>query len=104
MRLKVFNLIFEITGKPGKANWASSFETCAGQSQSPIDIKTKNLPQKSFKPFIFHGYDEPIKTAKVENNGHSVKVSIESLNRAQKTPGVSQIKALIYPKIAIQLL
>ena len=72
-----------------KNQWGSKFATCAGKSQSPIDIKTQNLPQKSFKPFIFHQYDETFKTTKLANNGHSVKMTIESLNRAQQTPGVS---------------
>jgi len=41
------------------------------------------------KPFIFHGYDSTFKKSKLENNGHSVQMSIQTLNKAQSQPGVS---------------
>jgi len=75
-------------GKHGKNNWQG---LCAsGTSQSPIDIKSnQNLPQKEFKPFIFHGYDSSFEKTNLENNGHSVKMSITKLYKAQTQPGVS---------------
>ena len=77
----------------GKNDWSKKeqWKTCGGKSQSPIDIKSdSNLPQKEFKPFIFHGYDSTFEKTKLENNGHSVKMSITKLYKAQTQPGVSQ--------------
>ena len=47
------------------------------------------------KPFIFHGYDSTFKKSKLENNGHSVKMSIQTLNKAQSQPGVLRQYSLI---------
>ena len=65
-----------------------------GKKQSPIHIKDQDLTVKDgIKPFIFHGFDSTFKKTTLENNGHSVKMSIESFNKAQSPPGVSQYYA-----------
>merc|ERR1711953_512240 len=83
---------YDGSGGIGKNDWSKKeqWKTCGGKSQSPIDIKSdSNLPQKEFKPFIFHGYDSTFEKTKLENNGHSVKMSITKLYKAQPQPGVS---------------
>ena len=73
-------------------NWKGDCKT--GTKQSPIDIKDQDLTVKDgFEPFIFHGFDTTFKKTTLVNNGHSVKMSIESLNKAQSPPGVSQYYA-----------
>ena len=89
------NKFVHILLKKGKNDWGKTFPTCKGQGQSPIDINTSNLPEKEVKPFIFHGYDSTFKKSKLENNGHSVKMSIQTLNKAQSQPGVLRQYSLI---------
>ncbi|PKU35598.1 carbonic anhydrase 4 [Limosa lapponica baueri] len=58
--------------------WHSSYATCKGNKQSPINIVTKNVVyDKNLKPLNFEGYD--VKgTSKwtIANNGHTVKVTL----------------------------
>ena len=74
---------------PGPNNWKAA---CAyGKSQSPIDVPKKNLKKQFYNPFIFHGYDKDISSAKITNDGHSIKL----------TPG--DIQPNIMPSVRINL-
>ncbi|NXI95753.1 CAH4 anhydrase, partial [Psophia crepitans] len=60
--------------------WHQIDVTCKGNKQSPINIVTKNVVyDKNLKPLIFEGYDTkgPSKW-KIENNGHTVKVTLST--------------------------
>lgn len=39
--------------------------------QSPIDLAFGASVRGTFDDFVFHDYDQPIRDAKVTNNGHS---------------------------------
>ena len=74
---------------PGPNNWKAA---CAyGKSQSPIDVPKKKLQKQFYNPFIFHGYDKDITSAKITNDGHSIKL----------TPG--DIQPNIMPSVRINL-
>ncbi|NWV19681.1 CAH4 anhydrase, partial [Origma solitaria] len=66
--------------------WHQTNAACSGKKQSPVNIVTRNvLYSKSLTPLTFEGYD--VKgSAKwnVENNGHTVKVT---LNASPKVGG-----------------
>ncbi|KRX23917.1 Carbonic anhydrase 1, partial [Trichinella nelsoni] len=65
----------------GPANWSRiASPLCAGKQQSPIqiwpnDMKIALVP-RDLSPFDFHNLDNLITDAVIENNGHSVQVSI----------------------------
>ena len=63
--------------KHGPAHWGEFSETCAkGKEQSPIDIqneKTKKLPAK----YLLKLDEDRHTTAKVIDNGHSIKITPE---------------------------
>lgn len=42
-----------------------------GQRQSPIDLAFGASVRGTYDDFVFHDYEQPIKDAKVTNNGHS---------------------------------
>ena len=74
---------------PGPNKWKA--ECSLGKSQSPIDVPKKNLKKQFYNPFIFHGYDKDITSAKITNNGHTIKL----------TPG--DIQPNIMPSVRINL-
>lgn len=50
-------------------NWGGQCDS--GLRQSPIDLAFGASVRGTFDDFVFHDYDQPIKDAKVTNNGHS---------------------------------
>ncbi|XP_075296251.1 carbonic anhydrase 4 [Opisthocomus hoazin] len=54
--------------------------TCHGNKQSPVNIVTKNvIYDNSLKPLNFEGYDvKESSTWDIENNGHTVKVTLST--------------------------
>ncbi|XP_062570678.1 carbonic anhydrase 2-like [Saccostrea cucullata] len=68
------------SGEHGIYEWPNEFEQCGEVRQSPIDFpKVEDMTYSKMTPIEFHGFDDPTKyRLKLENNGHTVKVSIES--------------------------
>ncbi|KAG7162289.1 Carbonic anhydrase 15-like, partial [Homarus americanus] len=66
------------TGQHGPTHWGSLFRTCAGSSQSPINIETGNVKPEYWKPFVFKNYDDPPTRMRVKNNGHSAQVEMDA--------------------------
>ncbi|NWR84648.1 CAH4 anhydrase, partial [Furnarius figulus] len=60
--------------------WHLTDAACKGNRQSPINIVTRNvIYDKSLKPLTFEGYDSKGSSKwKVENNGHTVKVTLDT--------------------------
>ncbi|XP_054065035.1 carbonic anhydrase 4 [Rissa tridactyla] len=60
--------------------WYTAYATCKGNKQSPINIVTKNvIYDKNLKPLNFEGYDVKGSSKwKIENNGHTVKVTLST--------------------------
>ena len=54
------------------AAWSKCYPTCAGRSQSPINIITTRAVKTRLLPFKFVNYDI-IVTSAITNNGHSCK-------------------------------
>ena len=58
---------------PAPKDWG---QVCGiGKSQSPIDVPTHKLKKQFYNPFIFHGYDKEITSAKIVNNGHTIQLN-----------------------------
>ncbi|NXC28759.1 CAH4 anhydrase, partial [Campylorhamphus procurvoides] len=60
--------------------WHLTDVNCKGDRQSPINIVTRNVVyDKSLKPLTFEGYDGKGSSKwMVENNGHTVKVTLDT--------------------------
>ncbi|XP_027607336.1 carbonic anhydrase 4-like [Pipra filicauda] len=60
--------------------WHLTDAACKGDRQSPINIVTRNVVyDKSLKPLTFEGYDGKGSSKwNVENNGHTVKVTLDA--------------------------
>ena len=84
--LYIFKLLENFFSIKGPTNWQGYCQT--GKSQSPIDIQTRKLEEKTFQPFIFKGYDKLPQKLKLTNNGHSVKAELEE-SHGQIVPSVS---------------
>lgn len=71
-------------------DWQGACDPEANKEQSPIDIKSDDLtPIGHYKPFIFHGYNFLPKSASVQNNGHSVVMTLKERAKA-KFPTVTR--------------
>ncbi|NXE63547.1 CAH4 anhydrase, partial [Calcarius ornatus] len=59
----------------GPAQWHQSYKDCKGNSQSPVNIVTRNVVyEKSLKPLSFEGYDVKGSAQwELQNNGHTGK-------------------------------
>lgn len=55
-------------------NWGGQCDS--GSRQSPIDLAFGASVRGTFEEFQFHNYDQPIKDAKVTNNGHSIQINV----------------------------
>lgn len=67
-------------------NWATLYETCGGDTQSPINIITSSgLMRGGWGNIKFGNYDVS-RSTKISNNGHGVVVSLEDENA---TPFIS---------------
>ena len=84
--LYIFKLLENFFSIKGPTNWQGYCQT--GKSQSPIDIQTRKLEEKTFQPFIFKGYDKLPKKLKLTNNGHTVQANLEE-SHGQIVPSVS---------------
>ncbi|XP_057893567.1 carbonic anhydrase 4 [Melospiza georgiana] len=64
----------------GPAQWHQSYKDCRGDRQSPVNIVTRNVVyEKSLKALSFEGYDAKGSAQwDVQNNGHTVKVALDS--------------------------
>ena len=63
--------------------WSDEYPSCAGQAQSPIDIRTACTTYQSFPSFEFStGYNE-VQNFTLINNGHTISgvLSKEDLSR-----------------------
>ncbi|XP_074073088.1 carbonic anhydrase 6 [Macrotis lagotis] len=61
-------------GSQDRAAWSKDFPTCAGEKQSPINIKTNDVWVNPFlKPLKLSGYDFQEGEFQMINNGHSGK-------------------------------
>ncbi|XP_023795137.1 carbonic anhydrase 4 [Cyanistes caeruleus] len=60
--------------------WHLINKECKGDKQSPVNIVTRNVVHdKRLKPLTFEGYDVKGSAKwKVENNGHTVKVTLDA--------------------------
>nr|CAH0111982.1 unnamed protein product [Daphnia galeata] len=58
--------------------WKEHNSLCAGEHQSPINIDTRKSKTESFPPFNFINYDKSL-PENLENNGHTVQLSIDNL-------------------------
>ncbi|XP_013414685.1 carbonic anhydrase 2 [Lingula anatina] len=68
-------------GKTGVDQWAKLFAPCGGQKQSPINILSADAEEDlTLKPFKLNGYNSVPANAEwvIENNAHTVQVSIKS--------------------------
>ncbi|NXP18488.1 CAH4 anhydrase, partial [Scytalopus superciliaris] len=63
--------------------WHLTDAACKGDRQSPINIVTKNVVyDKNLKPLTFEGYDGKGSSKwNVENNGHTVKVTLDTSSK-----------------------
>ncbi|NXC49604.1 CAH4 anhydrase, partial [Penelope pileata] len=73
----------------GPRQWHETYPACSGNSQSPINIVTKNvIYDKSLKPLYFEDYD--VKGSSkwiIENNGHTGKYFKVTLSTSPKIGG-----------------
>lgn len=62
----------------GPMEWNKIIATCKGQNQSPVNIVTKNAKyDSSLGSFSLTNYDKE-NTVTIENNGHSVQVTLNN--------------------------
>ncbi|XP_028143713.1 carbonic anhydrase 1 [Diabrotica virgifera virgifera] len=68
---------FGYEGSIGPAFWGLTYKGCnGGKLQSPIDIEINNVVKINFPPLSFENFDKPLETVRLENNGHTVQLSI----------------------------
>lgn len=62
----------------GPSRWKDINATCGGDMQSPIKIDTNNVEiRENAEPLVIEGVDLVPQSMKVENNGHSLKLSFK---------------------------
>ncbi|PRD29940.1 UNVERIFIED_CONTAM: Carbonic anhydrase 14 [Trichonephila clavipes] len=62
----------------GPTNWPRLFPTCAGDKQSPVDIRTNKVTvDAELSDLRFVGYDTPVTNALVTNNGGTIRITLE---------------------------
>lgn len=67
---------FGYDGSEGPIHWGEKYQQCVGKHQSPIDIESQNVIEKSFPPIVYDGFDQNLEQVNVTNNGHTVMLSI----------------------------
>jgi carbonic anhydrase len=84
MYFSSFNIIFLLTiihqsiasgwnyGQEGPDVWSDDYPACAGNAQSPINIRTACTAYKLFSPFKFSAAYSATHNFKFINNGHSI--------------------------------
>ncbi|GAA6073362.1 carbonic anhydrase 4-like [Tachysurus ichikawai] len=71
----------------GPDTWYKLHEDCVKNRQSPINIVTrKTMLDPNLTPLVFRGYQEAFNSL-LENNGHSVKVSVPVTHLANVSGG-----------------
>ena len=65
--------------KFGPDVWSKTFSKCAGQSQSPVNIKTACTSWQTFESFHFPSSYNKTVNFTLYNNGHTIKAVSESL-------------------------
>lgn len=62
----------------GPSRWKDINATCGGDMQSPIKIDTNNVEvRENAEPLVIEGVDLVPQSMKVENNGHSLKLTFK---------------------------
>ncbi|XP_013791622.1 putative carbonic anhydrase 3, partial [Limulus polyphemus] len=57
--------------------WAAVSKFCSSNKQSPINIdKTKVKKNRQLGKISFIGYDIPLQSAMIKNNGHTAQVTV----------------------------
>ena len=88
IRLKAFFLICFLITVPGPADWKDKFDDCGHSHQSPIDIVKSETVKESYSPLkITFDNARGLVTGKLENTGHSPKLTIADSNGASLTGG-----------------
>jgi carbonic anhydrase len=64
----------------GPEHWDSTYDTCKGKHQSPIDIDVMNVKKVQLPPLMFENFDMQPLSTNVLNNGHTGKCSIVFIN------------------------
>ena len=73
---------------PGPADWKDKFDDCGHSHQSPIDIVKSETVKESYSPLkITFDNARGLVTGKLENTGHSPKLTIADSNGASLTGG-----------------
>lgn len=61
-------------GRNGPSKWGTNYTLCNGDNQSAININTRNVVTDRQLILEKLNYDQPITSARVVNNGHTVQV------------------------------
>lgn len=76
------------SGSHGPAHWKEYYPTCGGNSQSPINIISADaVLSEDLGAFTFVGYDTPLASGQMSNNGHSIKVVAQASEGQFKLSG-----------------
>ncbi|XP_049820784.1 putative carbonic anhydrase 3 [Aethina tumida] len=68
---------FGYDGDEGPDYWGNKFEKCVGKHQSPIDIDVHIVKKVVLPKLKFNFFNKPLNLVTLENNGHTVRLSIK---------------------------
>jgi len=73
-------------GHNGPSFWSSlEGNTCGGNNQSPVNIiESSVIPDQGLKKLRFQNYDQSLNTLDLINNGHSIKLILNSNDKPMK--------------------
>jgi len=77
---------FGYTAANGPATWPATFSTCAGTSQSPINLVSSTRASTNLADFTLTNYEVPM-SGKLENTGTSLKFAFDSATNAPTVTG-----------------
>jgi len=77
-------------GRENPSGWHKKYPNCAGKRQSPINLVDQAIKQdKTLKPIQFINYDKPVTGLLMENDGHTIKVTLpQSADLRISTPSL----------------
>jgi len=90
MFFSIFHVVFLLTlihqsmtsewdyGHHGPDVWSEIYPSCAGSSQSPINIRTPCTTYQSFEPFQFSSFYDQFQDFTLINNGHTISGTLTS--------------------------